>query len=834
MFIEAVFAVAMKITSNPGISIIFVSLLVQILVLPLYKRAEAVQERERNKQKMMKPMVDHIKRTFKKDERFMMLSEYYRQQHYEPYLSLRGTLSLLLQIPFFIAAFHYLSNLELLRETPFWIIKDLGSCDGLIKIAGYSINLLPVLMTLINVVSGAVYTKGHDAREKIQIYVTALIFLVLLYRSPSGLVFYWTLNNLFSLFKNIVMKVFHLPKEKEDEGVSGTVKSAVHDRMFAVSSVALAVFAGLWIPALTVADSPLEFIVRGKYIDPLLYVSESFAASLGIFVLWLGIFYLMAEEGGRKMLAKCTFTVLIFGICQLFFFSKNMGNMSNIMVYDSEPVYDIRQIVINIMVLVAVFVLVSAVFSKRTSLLSAVSGIVLAGMLAISVKDIYKIEKTIDDNAYIKDDDANTDNFPKYTLSRNGKNVIVLMLDRALDGYVPYIMEEFPHLKEQFAGFTYYPNTYSYGAVTLLGGPALFGGYDYKPFDLVKDPDNLQKKLDSSIKMLPYNFSKAGYNCVVFDPPDYIDLTGKDVDSFFSDIPNTHGYDVGGNVKSHEQIREDCDYLHKWAKHNYIRHSLYIMAPLALRSLVYDDGNYLSQDRIRENSTLLGELRELELLPDMADISDSDDDNLFVITNLTAHSYAQLQLPDFTFSDDVDNSGLIEEWNESLHADGAMPLDDMTDDERFKSYCANAVSFLALGKWMDYMRQEGVYDNTRIIIVADHGYYAFAFPQMIYEGGTSYEQFNPVLMVKDFNSEDLTESDELMSNADTARLAMEGIVSDPVNPYDNSVADVTGDKSGEIEVSDHTEYDLESMQKRIYAFHDDVRDPDNWEIRFSE
>jgi hypothetical protein len=36
-------------------------------------------------------------------------------------------------------------------------------------------------MTLINIVSGAIYTKGFPLREKVQLYLMALIFLVLLY-----------------------------------------------------------------------------------------------------------------------------------------------------------------------------------------------------------------------------------------------------------------------------------------------------------------------------------------------------------------------------------------------------------------------------------------------------------------------------------------------------------------------------------------------------------------------------------------------------------------------------------------------------------------------------
>ena len=39
----------------------------------------------------------------------------YRQNNYSPTNALRGSVSLLLEIPFFIAAYHFLSNLELLR-----------------------------------------------------------------------------------------------------------------------------------------------------------------------------------------------------------------------------------------------------------------------------------------------------------------------------------------------------------------------------------------------------------------------------------------------------------------------------------------------------------------------------------------------------------------------------------------------------------------------------------------------------------------------------------------------------------------------------------------------
>ena len=62
-------------------------------------------------------------------------------------------------------------------------------------------------MTMINLISGEIYAKGAPPKTKIQLYAMALIFLVFLYSSPAGLTFYWTLNNLFSLLKNIFYKL---------------------------------------------------------------------------------------------------------------------------------------------------------------------------------------------------------------------------------------------------------------------------------------------------------------------------------------------------------------------------------------------------------------------------------------------------------------------------------------------------------------------------------------------------------------------------------------------------------------------------------------------------
>ena len=76
------------------IAIIMVSIVINLLILPLYKRSDAMQEQERKKQKEMERWEKHIRKTFRGDERFMMLSTYYRQQDYQPVNAVRDFPSL--------------------------------------------------------------------------------------------------------------------------------------------------------------------------------------------------------------------------------------------------------------------------------------------------------------------------------------------------------------------------------------------------------------------------------------------------------------------------------------------------------------------------------------------------------------------------------------------------------------------------------------------------------------------------------------------------------------------------------------------------------------------
>ena len=63
LLFETVFSLAYRATGNEGLSILLLSLAVNLLVLPLYRRADAVQAQEQEREKRLAPWREHIRRT---------------------------------------------------------------------------------------------------------------------------------------------------------------------------------------------------------------------------------------------------------------------------------------------------------------------------------------------------------------------------------------------------------------------------------------------------------------------------------------------------------------------------------------------------------------------------------------------------------------------------------------------------------------------------------------------------------------------------------------------------------------------------------------------------
>lgn len=197
-------------TDSWGLGLILMSLCVNIVLLPLYHLAETWQEAERRVQRSMATKLAEIRAVYRGQERYAMMRTLYRQHQYHPIYAVRTSFGFLIQVPFFFAAWHFLNDYAPLHGIGFGPLEDLARPDRLLALGGLALNILPVAMTVINLLSALVYTHRLSRRDKIQLYGMAGLFLVLLYNAASGLVFYWTWNNIFSLLKNIVYERFKI------------------------------------------------------------------------------------------------------------------------------------------------------------------------------------------------------------------------------------------------------------------------------------------------------------------------------------------------------------------------------------------------------------------------------------------------------------------------------------------------------------------------------------------------------------------------------------------------------------------------------------------------
>ena len=854
MFENIYYLLGFKLTKDPGLSIIVLSLTVNLLVLPLYNRADAVQEEERKIDAKLRKGVEHIKKTFKGDEQLMMLQTYYRQNNYSPLDAVKGSVSLFLEIPFFVAAYQFLSHLPILNGAALGPIKDLGAADGLLTLGGMTVNVLPIIMTVVNLAATSIFVKGMALKTKLQLYTLAFFFLVFLYNSPAGLVCYWTLNNLFNLVKTIVYKIKGNPVDlhAKQDGISSSDK-----KVFFAGAVFLAILTGLLIPSSVISASPQEFVIPGYLDNPLWYLAMSFALGLGAFVLWVGVFYWLGESKTRIKYELCLWAASGAAIVTYMFWGKNSSLLNPVLRLANGLQHTHQQKLINALVVLAVCALMYFLWKRYQKYVHEILSIGCIAMLGMSCFNIYTIGKSVEHLAGHNQAETGklNEDSSKLVLSRHGKNVVVLMLDGALGVDVPYIFKQKPELQKKFAGFTYYKNTISFGSHTIFGSPGIFGGYEYTPLAMNKrDKQLLRDKHNEAMLLLPVLFSRNGFKATVSGLP-LVNYQWIPDYTPFKKYPEIRIENFGKplqQVVTEEELHENIVKNER----NFFCYGLMKALPLVAQNALYTGGRYNRFDRIQSQTIKNTKLSHgydksfMECYRALEDMTKRtrivDEGNTFLaMTNDITHDSALLQEPDYVPAEHIDNSATADFNAGHYVVDGKRLA--MKSVGQVAKYHVNMAAFLKLGAWFDYLRQQGVYDNTRIILVADHGGATGQSQALLFKdrvgklkgkglNNGDATAFFPLLMVKDFNQQGLQTSTEFMTNADVPALALKGIVTDPVNPFTKQAITTAAKEAPEQYIMESSEYEIRYnsgntyQPARWFAVKNNIWEKENWRL----
>lgn len=178
-----------RLTGSPGVAIVLLALTFSISVIPLQNYGRRIEDRLREKMRLIEMELAPHKAALKGEALFNQTEAIYQKHKYHPIQSVGLGMSFIVLLPILISAIILLDSHPLLEGEAFLFVPDLSRPDRLLG----PLNLLPIFMTLITVVDALVRFR-NDRPILIRFLITALILFLLVYNLASALVIYWTTN----------------------------------------------------------------------------------------------------------------------------------------------------------------------------------------------------------------------------------------------------------------------------------------------------------------------------------------------------------------------------------------------------------------------------------------------------------------------------------------------------------------------------------------------------------------------------------------------------------------------------------------------------------------
>jgi YidC/Oxa1 family membrane protein insertase len=213
---------------NWGVAIILMTIIIKIIFFPLTQKGF----KSTTKMQALNPKIEELKAKYKENPQKLNaeMAALYKKEGINP---LMGCLPMLIQLPIFFALYGLLGNYFELRGAMFipgWI-TDLSSPESILPLhftipfLNWSdIRALPFIMVATFFVQQKITQSPSSTTNqmKLLMYAMPLIFFFILYEMPSGLVLYWTVQNILSVFQQIYIN--YVQKRRGGKGIVTSLK----------------------------------------------------------------------------------------------------------------------------------------------------------------------------------------------------------------------------------------------------------------------------------------------------------------------------------------------------------------------------------------------------------------------------------------------------------------------------------------------------------------------------------------------------------------------------------------------------------------------------------
>jgi len=172
---------------NLGVAIILITVIIKAILFPLADKSY----RSMNAMKKLQPEIESLKKKYGDDKQRMNqeMMGLYQKNKVNP---LGGCLPIVVQIPVFFALYKVLYLSIEMRHAPFY-----GWIEDLSAMAPYCV--LPVLMGASMFIQQKMSPAPADPMQAKIMMMLPVVFTVLFFSFPAGLVIYWVVNNVLSI-----------------------------------------------------------------------------------------------------------------------------------------------------------------------------------------------------------------------------------------------------------------------------------------------------------------------------------------------------------------------------------------------------------------------------------------------------------------------------------------------------------------------------------------------------------------------------------------------------------------------------------------------------------
>ena len=793
-----------SLTNNYGISIIILSLLVNLFLLKLAKIAESKATKINALKSVCDKKIAEFKRVFKGAELQSYIRILYKQKHYHPIFALSALGGLALQVPFFIAVLCLLQEFEGIKGVSFLWISDLSAPDNI-----FGIHLLPILMTIISLINVWIVAKDKGAR--IQGVLIALIFLVLLYQMPSALVLYWTTNMGFSLGNSLLGMQFRrfakspqgtdaksailaliwqkLQKPHRNnfdcldnntqnppslaEGARGWVKSSksqiqsnpqLYHQISIYATLCIAFLICVFTPYQLYSTDITQFDSSQTYAT----LSALFGAFLLISFIMIYALSFVPKRFGN-IIAFILSVILFSGIVYSFILVGDYGAMDRFILqktpfiaFDNldETIKQGREFVL--VVVSGILVIAFALNRLKLPL-----QIIFATLFIVSVINaIQIINKQTEFISTAIQSDKNKPPFadsPLFSYSKNDKNIVVLVLDAFSGSHTPYILEQFPEFKTKLDGFTLFPNTISSGNSTIQTISSLVAGQYYAGYNVNQRKDNLIDSINEGFMQIGEHFADNGFAVGIYTALTWMGGGYKLFKSHkFFNVDNEELF-FGYFILNNKDELRDIDMT--TSAHTelplLLQFGLFRFLPNIFKGRIYNGGDWHFVDKLEANIKAM--LRRASTTYAFTHFGNT---NSTKPTFKFFHSFITHTPYSIYFKDGKCRYGKQKSaWNDYSHK---VNVPKLQEGVLYQHYDAEICAISYLAHYVKWLKNVGIYDNTQIFVVSDHGN-----GDVINISLPNIENPNPdsLLMFKNFGAKGALRVDNrLMANYDIASI----------------------------------------------------------------